>query len=180
MRYLLAILFLLSAPAVSAHTAHPPSPAVNGNGLLTRVLLIGADRNRNRLTVSVRIINTAEAPAYLAIVGPEPVALDNKGGIHRVSEIAGIASCRKLHVSSIDNCLRNHRDMLPGTAFTLLPPQVPTLVNLQFKAEDLPTDAMVSFTMNVAVARGKRPANRRSSEAGLDYINIHLPLLPVN
>lgn len=180
MRTLLALAFFLSASAATAHSDHPPSPAIQGNGLSTQVLFIGADRARNSLTVSVRITNTAGTPAYLAIVGPAPLALDNKGGVHHVREIAGIAQCQDLHNSSIDNCIDNHHDILPGTTFTLLPPKVPTLINIQLKARDLQPETMVSFVMNAALARGQRPANRRSSDQKLEYINIHMPLLPVN
>ena len=180
MRLLLALFVLLTTSAAIAHPDHPPSLAVQGNGLSTQVLFIGADRAQNSLTVSVRITNTADSPAYLAIVGPKPLALDNKGGVHYVSEIAGIASCSRLGNLYIDKCITNASDRLPGTAFTLLPPKVPTLVNIRLKAKDLHPDAMVSFTMNAALARSQRPANLRSNDHTIEYINIHLPLLPVN
>ncbi len=180
MKPLLALALLLTASAAAAHSSHPPSPAVQGNGLSTQVLFIGADRAQSSLTVSVTITNTADTSAYLALVGPSPLALDNKGGVHYLSEIAGIAKCRNLRDSRIDDCITNRNSRLPGTTFTLLPPKVPTLINIQLTAEDLQPEAMVSFTMNAILARGKRPTNRRSNEQNLEYINIHLPLLPVN
>ena len=180
MRTLLTLVFLVSASGAVAHSGHPPSPAVQGNGLSTQVLFIGADRAHSTLTVSVRITNTADTPVYLAIVGPEPLALDNKGGVHRISQISGMAKCVYLSNSSIDGCITNQRGHLPGNSFTLLPPKVPTLVNILFKAEDLQPDALISFTMNAALARGPRPTNRRSNEQKIEYINIHLPLLPID
>lgn len=157
MRALLALALFLSASAATAHSDHPPSPAIQGNGLSTQVLFIGADQARNSLTVSVRITNTAGTPAYLAIVGPAPLALDNKGGVHHVREIAGIAQCQVLRNSRIDDCIANERNILPGTTFTLLPPKVPTLVNIQLKARDLQPGTMVSFVMNAALARELTP-----------------------
>ncbi len=180
MRSVLALAVLFFASPAFAHPTHPPSPAIAGNGLSTQVLFVGTDRAQNSLTVSARITNTAGTPAYLAIVGPAPLALDNKGGVHYVREIAGIAKCHTLDNSRIDDCIANEHNILPGTTFTLLPPNVPTLVNIQLKARDLQPDTMVSFTMNAALARGQRPNNRRSNEQKLEYINIHMPLLPVN
>ena len=180
MRPVLVLAALFFASPAFAHPTHPPSPAITGNGLSTQVLFVGADRGQSSLTVSARITNTADTPAYLAIVGPAPLALDNKGGVHYVREIVGIAKCQTLDNSRIDDCIANQNDILPATTFTLLPPKVPTLLNIQLKARDLQLDTMVSFVMNAALARGQRPSNRRASEQKLENINIHMPLLPVN
>ena len=123
MRPVLVLAALFFASPAFAHPTHPPSPAITGNGLSTQVLFVGADRGQSSLTVSARITNTADTPAYLAIVGPAPLALDNKGGVHYVREIVGIAKCQTLDNSKIDDCIANQNDILPGTTFTLLPPR---------------------------------------------------------
>ena len=177
MRTLTAIAFLLSAAAAAAQTAPPASPPVVGHGLSTQVLFIGADRSRNRVTVSVRITNTADTPAYLAIVGPPPNALDSRGGVYDLEKIAGIARCGRLHNSSIDDCIANRHGYLPGTTFTLLPPKVPTLINVELEAENLQPQTSLSFTMNAALARNTRPTNNRSGQSLPEYINLHFPLM---
>ncbi|MCY3669894.1 MAG: hypothetical protein OXH14_02310 [Alphaproteobacteria bacterium] len=179
MRTLLAISFLLSASIAGAQTTPSPSAPVVGHGLSTQVLFVGADRSKNRVTVSVRITNTADSPAYLAIVSPAPTALDNRGGVYDVEKIAGIARCSHLHNSEIDNCIANRRGYLPGTTFSLLPPKIPTLVNIELQADNLQPGTSISFTMNAALARNTRPTNNRSDQSLPEYINLHFPLMPL-
>ena len=52
---------------------HPTAPAASPpeieRGLSTQVLFIGSDRSKNGVTPNARISNTADTPAYLAILG---------------------------------------------------------------------------------------------------------------
>ena len=184
-----AILFLLQALPVVAQSPGsnsggasdmpPTHGAVRGNGLEARVLFVGPDFANDALALSVRIANTGETAAYLALVGPEPRAVDSGGGAYKVRRLSGIATCTWLSNRDIDNCIRNSPDVLPGTMFSLIPPGTSLLVNLELSASKMTKEGLVAFTMNAALGRGTRPADDRSKDPRLEYINIHLPLVPL-
>lgn len=152
---------------------------VSGNGLETRVLFVGPDFADDALALSVRITNTGEAPAYLALVGPKPRAVDSGGGVYRVRRLSGVATCSLLSNRNIDDCIRNSRGLLPGTMFSLIPPGTPLMVNFELVGSKMAKEGVLAFTMNAALGRGTRPVDDRSKDPGLEYINIHLPPIPL-
>ena len=152
---------------------------VRGNGLETQVLFAGLDEAEQAVTLTVRITNTAGEPAYLALVGPRPRAVDSLGNAYEVARLAGLAQCASMRNSRIDECIRNLGNRLPGTMFTLIPPGASSLVNIELSARKAAREGFLSFTMNAAMGRGTRPGDDRSADAGLDYINIHLPAIPL-
>lgn len=181
------VFFLVQALPVMAQSASSNSSgvselsstaeAVRANGLETLVVFMGSDFANNRLVLSVRITNTDESSAYLALVGPEPSAVDSGGGIYKVQNLGGIATCALLSNSTIDNCIRNTLGVLPGTMFSLVPPGTSMLVNFELSSLRMAKEGLVSITMNAALGRGTRPLDDRSKNPKLEYIGIHLPLI---
>ena len=145
--------------------------------LAVRVLFSGADHANNRLTHRAQIENTDARAAYLAVVGPEPGAVDSAGGVYGVRSLGGIATCTSLFDARIEDCIRNNHDYLPGTEFTMIPPGASSLLNVDMSAQKIVEGVLVAFTMNVALGRGTRPSNDRTNKPELEYINIHLPLI---
>ena len=129
---------------------------VSGNGLETRVLFVGSDFANNGLALSVRITNTGETPAYLALVGPEPRAVGSGGGVYRVRRLSGIATCSWLSNRKIDDWIRNSSEVLPGTMFSLVPQGTSLLVNFELSASNIAKEGVAAFTMNAALGRGTR------------------------
>ena len=183
------ILLLFQALPVVAQSSGPNSGgtsdlsatygAVRGNGLETRVLFVGSDYANNRLALSVHITNTGESAAYLALVGPQPRAVDSGGGVYSVRRTSGIATCSWLSNGAIDDCIRNSRNGLPGTVFSLVPPATSLLVNFELSASKIAKEGVVAFTMSAALGRKTRPVDDRNKDPRLEYINIHLPLIPL-
>lgn len=183
-----AVLFLLQLTPMPVHSNRPivagspgvpssSSEVVTGNGLATWVLFTGADYANHRLTLSVRIKNTDATPAYLALVGPEPRAVDSAGGVYKLCTLSGIARCAFLGDHKIDGCIRNTNGHLPGTKFTLVPSGASLLLNIELSTRKISEGALVAFTMNVALGRATRPVDNRSSKPELEYVNLHLPLI---
>ena len=189
MPFRVVVLFLLFVPLPghaqsqgapdSLGTTWPGVGVVRGNGLETRVLFVGSNIAERTLTLSVSVTNTGAEPVYLALVGPHPRAVDSQGGTYQVAGVAGIAQCESMLNSQIDGCIRNRRNRLPGTMFTLIPPKASSLLNIELSTRKVAREGFVSFTMNAAMGRGTRPDDDRSADAKLDYINIHLPALPL-
>ena len=174
-----AVLFLLHLTPALVHSNEPTvsDNVATSNGLAVQILFAGADYANNRLTLSARIENTDARAAYLALVGPEPRAVDSAGGVYAVRRLSGIATCRSLRDPMIDHCIRNTRKYLPGTKFTRIPPGASTLLNVEMSTHKIAKDVRIAFTMNVALGRGTRPADNRSNDPELEYINVHLPLI---
>ena len=184
-----AILLLFQALPVVAQSSGPNSGCapdvsaahgvVRGNDLETRVLFVGPDRANNTLALSVRITNTGGTAAYLALIGPQPGAVDSGGGVYRVRRTVGIAACSSLSNGGIDGCIRNSLNGLPGTVFSLVSPGTSLLANFELSASKIAKEGVVAFTMNAALGRETRPVDDRREDPGLEYINIHVPLIPL-
>ena len=169
----------LGADSSDATVVPSPVAVVSGNGLETRVLFVGLDMARHTLTLSVEITNIGPGSVYLALVGPAPRAVDSRGGTYKVEKLAGMAKCRHMSNSNIDDCIRNVRDYLPGTMFTLIPANATSLLTFELSTRSVAKDGLLSFTMNAALGRGSRPADDRHHEPDLEYVNIYLPAVPL-
>ncbi|NOE36211.1 hypothetical protein [Ruegeria sp. HKCCD7318] len=151
---------------------------VENNGLAVRVVFVSKATGEQR-TVSVEMKNTRDEAMWLALIGPEPSAIDTQGTTYKVVQVAGLSSCRYLKANEVDNCMRNAGGYLPGSVFTNLSPGASSLLNLTLEATSEPNTAegFMSLTMNAAMSVGDQPS--ASGDRGLASIPISFPLIPL-
>ena len=152
------------------------SDFVENNGLSVRVLFI-SDASENRRTASLELKNTSDETIWLALIGPAPQAVDTSGNTYTITNIAGLASCKDLAVSSIDFCMTNRSNFLPGSAFSSLAANASSILNLtlQSSTDQIADTGFLSLTMSAALAQGDQPA--KTGDRELIAIPISFPLI---
>jgi hypothetical protein len=166
-----------SGGSSSASAFAPSTDQITNGGLGVRVLFVGRNPDGKSLTVSAELQNVMEEPAYLALVGPAPAAIDTQGVTYSLSQHAGLASCSKLDNGSIARCFANFSGYLPGESFSLLQPGAAAIVALTFASEQASDSGFLSVTLNVALGKGERPTSSRDNDHGLENVAISFPLI---
>jgi len=155
----------------------PTTDMIENGGIGVRVLFLGRNPDGKHLTVSAEIRNVADEPAFIALVGPPPSAIDNMGVTYGLNQISGLATCKRLSMDWIQGCLNNTQSALPGGVFSQLQPGASSVVAMTFEAPEVTRTGFLSLALNVALARGKRPDNAVNKERGLDNIAISFPII---
>jgi hypothetical protein len=155
----------------------PTTDMVENGGIGVRVLFLGRNPDGKHLTVSAEIRNVADEPAFIALVGPAPSAIDNMGVTYELKQISGLATCEKMAMNWIQNCMNNYGNSLPGGVFSQLQPGASSVVAMTFEAPEITKTGFLSLALNVALAMAKRPDSAHNKERGLDNIAISFPII---
>ncbi|MEM1385448.1 MAG: hypothetical protein AAGD08_01045 [Pseudomonadota bacterium] len=180
MTFLTAMLLALAltVPALAQMLQDParPAPGAKGmpagftpatemqqnGGIGVQVLFVGRNPDGKQLTVSVQIQNTTDQPLNLAMIGPAPAAIDNRGVTYTLKQYAGLASCKSWQNQYVSTCMRNSSSYLPNETFGRLDAGSSSIVALTFEGSGVPDDGFLSISLNLAVGTGDRvtDANR--------------------
>lgn len=155
----------------------PTTDMIENGGIGVRVLFLGRNPDGKHLTVSAEIRNVGDEPAFIALVGPAPAAIDNMGVTYELKQISGLGTCKKLSMDWIQGCMINYQNALPGGVFSQLQPGASSVVAMTFEAPEITKTGFLSLALNVALARGKRPDSAANKERGLDNIAISFPII---
>lgn len=165
----------------SAGTAFAPSTdQVVNSGLGVRLLFVGRNENGKALTISAEVQNLSEEPAFIALVGPPPAAIDTNGVTYTLANLAGLANCESMLTAHISRCFANTSGYLPGEAFSLLQPQASAIVALTFESEQASTSGFLSVTLSIALGTGTRPASSSDRATALENVAISFPLVALD
>jgi hypothetical protein len=164
-------------PSASAFT--PTTEQIQNNGLGVRILFLGRNEEEKTLSISVELQNLSDQPIYIALVGPHPAAIDTSGITYKLKKTAGLAQCNSLENKSIARCFSNYNNFLPGSSFSLLQPGASAVVVTTFSANKISSSGFLSVTMNVAMAKGARPSDKRGKDAKMENVAISFPLIPL-
>ncbi|MEE4209540.1 MAG: hypothetical protein V2I43_09765 [Parvularcula sp.] len=166
--------------AVGGATYTPLTDQVVNSGIGVRLIFVGRNANGKEFTVSAEVRNVTEQPAYVALVGPAPAAIDTNGVTYRLATLAGLAACPQLETRFIRQCMENNGVSFPGDAFSLLQPGAAAIVAITFSADEVSDSGFLSLTMNVALGLGTRPTSSRDRASSLENIAISFPLVALS
>ena len=155
----------------------PTTEQIKNNGLGVRILFLGRNEEEKTLSISAELQNLSDEPLYLALVGPHPAAIDTSGIAYTLKKTAGLAQCRSLENKNIAYCFSNYSNYLPGSSFSLLQPGASAVVVTTFAANKISSSGLLSVTMNVAMAKGARPSDKRSKDTKMENVAISFPLI---
>jgi hypothetical protein len=155
----------------------PTTKQVQNNGLGVRILFLGRNEEEKTLSISAELQNLSDKPLYLALVGPHPAAIDTSGIAYTLKKTAGLAQCRSLDNKNIAYCFSNYGNYLPGASFSLLQPGASAVVVTTFAANQISSSGFLSVTMNVAMAKGTRPSDKRGKDTKMENVAISFPLI---
>ncbi|MFN3688850.1 hypothetical protein [Salinarimonas sp.] len=150
------------------------SRVVENGGVGVHVEILKPSPDGKQLNAGARIVNLTEGPIYVAMVGPEPAALDNAGSAYTLGGVLGVATCNSLAVNRIEWCLTNVNGYLPAASFLFLQPGASANVQMSFLAPDVTRSSAARLSLSLAVGYGERPTNERSRS--LENVAIAFPM----
>lgn len=157
----------------------PTTDQIRNGGLGVRILFVGRNADGKTLTISAELQNVTEEPIFISLVGPPPAAIDTQGVTYQLEQASGLPQCKHLSNNYISQCFANSHGYLPGAAFSVLQPGASAIVATTFAADQASTSGMLSVTMNVALASGTRPGDKRGNDVQLENVAISFPLIPL-
>ena len=140
-----------SGPLAPGSTAG--SAVVENGGITVQVLFVGRHPSGKQITVSTSVANNNEEPVNVALIGPEPTAIDNRGIRYALSSISGIPVCDNLANNRIANCLKQP-NFLANEAFARLDPGAQTVAALTFQSDEVSNSGAMSIALSLAVVPG--------------------------
>lgn len=155
----------------------PSTDQIQNGGLGVRILFVGRQNDSKTLTISAELQNLTKEPIFVALVGPAPAAIDTSGVTYMLQKVGGMAQCETLEKRYIAHCFSNYSGYLPGAAFSLLQPGASAIVATTFAAEQVSASGFLSVSMNIALAKGSRPQDKRDKDAKIENVAISFPLV---
>ncbi len=97
------------------------------SGLCSTVAFAGIDEEGKNLSVALHLQNMTDMKISIAMVGPEPQAVDSSGTFYKYKQFSGAAVCASLDSARTSNCLTDPRFLHPSTLTSLSPGSLITL-----------------------------------------------------
>ena len=129
------------------------SDMIQNGGIGVQILFVGFNKAQKQITVSAQITNLNNEKIHVALIGPEPAAIDTRGVQYQLINIAGIPRCNFLGYDDISNCLSNENN-LPNTSFSQLDAGARALAAMTFRADEPSTSGFMSIALAFAVVTG--------------------------
>jgi TolB-like protein len=146
-------------------------------GIKGTVTTAGKSEDGKYLTIALQVENTTKRDLRIGLIGPEPAALDNTGGVYKLKTFSGSGQCQNLHPSAQSECLKM-TDWLPPNAYSELSPGAKTTLVFSFYSGSGSAGDIVSFSSTFALLEvvpatgGNKEQQMKLSTIGIGVPNI--------